>query len=98
MRSNYPLSSLELNDKLYSAYEHLTYLLSYENNSGVLISGKFDILDNVISNMFLSGVLALNDNISIPPDYNLVPLSGYMNIVDFLKMDYIYRKHFESEV
>lgn len=97
MRSNYPVSSQELNDIIFSAFEHLSYLLSYENESGLLISGHLDILDTSASNSFLSGVLNLNDKSDIDEDSDLGALSGYMDIADFLRMDYIYRKYYETE-
>lgn len=98
MRSNYPLSSLELNDKIFGAYENLIYLLGYENTNGTTVSGHFDKLDNSASNCFLSGILGLNDFIQDNLNLNNYGnLSGYMDIADFLKIDYIYRKHFETE-
>lgn len=98
MRSKYPLSSREINDIVYGAYEHLTYLLSYENLSGVLISGHLDNLDTLASHGFLSGILGLNDKTTIESSLDFGSLSGYMDIADFLKMDYIYRKNYETEV
>jgi hypothetical protein len=97
MRSNYPLSSLEINDIVYRAYEDLTYLLSYENASGVMVSGYLDKLDDSISNLFLSGVLSLNDREDITTATDYGELSGYMDIADFLKMDYIHRKYYQTE-
>lgn len=96
MRAAYPFSSQEINDKIYQSYEHLTYLLGYDNISGVLISGFYDIKDSEISDSFLSGVLSLNDRMEIvPTDFGL--LSGWLDIADFLKTDYIFRKYYETE-
>jgi len=97
MKANFPLSSMELNDIIYRAYENVTYLLSYENASGIVISGQFDTLDTQASNAFLSGVLSLNDIETDIGATDLGQLSGYLDVADFLKMDYIYRKHFETE-
>lgn len=97
MRSNYPISSTELNDIIYSAFENLTYLIGYENASGVIISGYLDQLETSITNCFLSGILSLNDVDDLAEADDFLPFSGYLDIADFLKMDYIYRKHFETE-
>lgn len=97
MRSQYSLSSAELNDIVYRAYENVTYLLGYENSSGVINSGLFDTLDTQMSNSFLSGILSLNDISDISAATDFGQLSGYMDIADFLKMDYIKRKHFSTE-
>lgn len=97
MKSYYPLQSTELNDIIYGAYEDLTYLLTYKNESGVLISGYLDKLETSITDAFCSGVLYFNNmnNIISSSDYG--NLSGYLDLSDFLRMDYIYRKHFETE-
>jgi len=97
MKANHPVSSMEINDAIYTAYEYLTYLLSYQNASGVIISGYLDTMDTNISNTFLSGVLALNDIETDIGATNFGQLSGYMDVADFLKMDYIYRKQYETE-
>jgi len=97
MRSTYPLSSLELNDIIYRAYENMTYLLSYENASGVLVSGYLDTLDENMSDCFLSGILSLNDKEDIDAFTTFGQLSGYMDIADFLKMDYIYKTYYRTE-
>lgn len=80
MRSNYPLSSAELNDRLLTSYENLVYLLGYEADNEPVYSGLFDFLE-------LSGNLALTSQSGIP-GYNMAKM------IDFLRFDYIYRKHY----
>lgn len=82
MRRAYPLSSNELNDKLLGAYENLVYLLGYEDENEPAYSGLYDHLE-------VSGNLMLTSQSGIP-NYNMVRMK------DFLKYDYIYRKHYEE--
>lgn len=80
MRSTYPLSSAELNDRFLEFYENLVYLLGYEEDNEPVHSGLYDYLE-------VSGDLALTSQSGIP-SYNMA------RMVDFLKFDYIYRKHY----
>ncbi len=97
MRSKYPLSSMEINDIVFRAYENVVHLLSYQNSSGV-VSGVLDVLDDQASNSFISGVLSLNDINDDVGGTDFGQLSGYMDISEFLKTDYMYRKYYETEV
>jgi len=66
MRTNYPLSSKEINDKFLSAYAHYVYLLGYDNEYGVTTySGIYDIHEKSIkdSHQYIS-----LDNINVPPN------------------------------
>lgn len=82
MRKIYPLSSSELNDKLFSAYENLTYLLGFESDTELAYSGVYDYLES-------SGNAMLISQSGIPG--TLSP-----KMLEFLKYDYIYRKHYNE--
>lgn len=82
MRRAYPVSSNELNDKLLGSYENLVYLLGYEEDDQPVYSGLYDYLE-------ASGNLMLTNQSGIP-SYNLARMK------DFLKFDYIYRKHYNE--
>lgn len=82
MRSTYPLSSNELNDRLFSAYENLTYLLGFESEDDPIYSGVYDHLET-------SGNAMLVSQSGIPG--TLSP-----KMLEFLKYDYIYRKHYKE--
>lgn len=92
MRSTYPLSSQELNDKLLMAYSHLVYLLGYDADSQ-RYSGHYEILEN-------SGNAFMTNSSGIPHIGNYV--DNYRigidaentsdQVIYYSKWDYIYRK------
>lgn len=89
MRSNYPLSSQELNDKILGNYEHLVYLNGVELD-GVITSGLYDRIEASGLNL-----LTMNSGIPyIPTNYQGFIDDQYVpaHITDTLKWDYIYKK------
>lgn len=82
MRSVYPLSSNELNDKLLESYQNLVYLLGYEEDNESVYSGVYDRLESSGNAMLISQ--------SGIPNYSMLRMK------DLLKFDYIYRKHYEE--
>jgi len=80
MRNNFPLSSQEINDKLLSCYENLTYLLGQRLPNEEVYSGVYDQLEVVCSGYILSS--------------SGIPNITQDKILDILKFDYIYRKHY----
>jgi hypothetical protein len=80
MRSNFPLSSEQINNKLLLSYENLVYLLGQSLPDKPYCSGLYDRLQT-------SG------------EYLATTTSGILvgdspRIIDTLKFDYYYRKHF----
>jgi hypothetical protein len=90
MRSNYSLSSQEINDILYKNYRDIVYLIGYENqDTGAVYSGVYDHIET-------SGNATLeNTSIGIPHvgsyqdsiGSNLDNTSA--NLVSLLKIRYI---------
>jgi len=80
MRNNFPMVSQEINDKLLSSYENLTYLLGQKLPNEEVYSGVFDILENSCSGYITSP--------------SGIPNIAQDKILDILKFDYIYRKHY----
>lgn len=80
MRSSYSISSLEYNDKIFGYYEDLVYLLGYQAEEGVTHSGLYDRLET-------SG----NSMLSSPSG---IPTFKLPRMIDFLKLDYMYRKNY----
>lgn len=80
MRKNYPISSQELNDKIFGYYSDLVYLLGYEENGSISYSGLYNTLDSSGTNILLSS--------------SGIPSTNMPRMLDFLKFDYIYRKHY----
>ena len=79
MIKEYPLSSQVLNNKLLLAYENLVYLLGQQISGQPYCSGLYEYLD--VSGKYLA---------TTPSG---IPVAD--NMVDTLKMDYFYRKHFQ---
>lgn len=82
MRNNYPLLSQELNDRIFTCYENLTYLLGQNLSTETMCSGLYQNLET-----FCSGVTT---------SYSGIPNINNSNMLDILKFDYIYRKHFNQ--
>jgi hypothetical protein len=79
MRSNFSVPSQELNDKIYSSYENLVYLLGSESGA-THYSGLYEMVED-------SG-LAFTTSISGIPSFN------NPKIITMLKFDYFYRKEY----
>lgn len=91
MRNHYPLSSLEMNDKILSLYENLISILGYNHNN-VSYSGLYDQLDNRISEILSSsGIPHFSPTLFSPGGVDDTMSSS--QIAYCLKFDYIYRKH-----
>lgn len=82
MRSNYPLLSQELNDKIFGCYENMVYLLGQNIPNEVLCSGLYSELETFCSN--------------VVGNYSGIPNVVNDKVRNMLKFDYIYRKHFTS--
>lgn len=82
MRKEYPLSSQILNNKLLLAYENLVYLLGQSIPDQPYYSGLYEYLE--VSGKYLSTTPS-----GIPTGYN-------PRVVNILKFDYFYRKHFKQ--
>lgn len=80
MRSSYSISSLEYNDKIFGYYEDLVYLLGYQAEEGVTHSGLYDRLET-----------SANTMLSSPSG---IPTFELPRMIDFLKLDYMYRKNY----
>ena len=82
MRKDSPLSSLELNDKLLLSYENIIYLLGQHLPNKEKYSGLYDRLESTCSGLYISpsGIPSYNND----------------KIIDLLKFDYFYRKHFNQ--
>lgn len=93
MRSNYPVSSMEFNDKILSAYEHYVYLLGYDDGTNQY-SGLYDNIEE-------SGLAYLGTESGIPHVGNID--SKYAigldegttseEVINYLRYDYVYRKY-----
>lgn len=80
MLAYYPISSQELNDKFYSAYEHIVSLIGYETSGVLTHTGLYDRINS-------SG-----EAFVISPSG--LPSHTYHNMNKMLKFDYIYRTHY----
>lgn len=91
MRRDYPISSLELNDKLLLSYEKLVYLLGCQIDDSEMYSGLYQYIE-------ASGEFMINNPSGIPDiSFNeihggLTQDSSYDKFKSILKYDYIYRK------
>jgi hypothetical protein len=94
MRSNYPLSSLELNDKLFLMYENMVSLLGFDDYD-CRISGKLEVIE-------ASGNTIMYSNSGIPhigvdEIYGGVKQdASFSRIRSYLKTDYIYKKYYNK--
>lgn len=92
MRTDYPVSSMEFNDRMLMAYENLTYLLGYEDDSN-RYSGLYENLEE-------SGLAYMGNQSGIPHVGNIdtkyrIGLdegTSSEQIITYLKFDYLYRK------
>lgn len=80
MRKEFPLSSQLINNKLLLAYENLVYLLGQHVPDQPYYSGLYEYLD--VSGKYIT---------TTPSG---VPSTDMPNVVNILKFDYFYRKHF----
>ena len=82
MRSNYPLLSELLNNKLLLNYENLVYLLGQNIPGQPYCSGLYEQLDISTKELVVSPS-------GIPTGYS-------EDIINLLKFDYFYRKHYSQ--
>ena len=92
MRNNYPLSSAELNDKIFSAHEKLIYLIGVQTDTGGC-SGLYDELE-------YSGNLMMENISGIPHVGNWEEVIGLSTdrtsdqILRCLKYDYVLKTYY----
>lgn len=93
MRNGYPLSTIDLNDRLLLSYEHLIYLLGIETDQ-VTATGLYDTLDT-------SGLVFMTNLSGIPHvganggkyEIGLDEESTSARIIDYQRSDYLLKKH-----
>jgi hypothetical protein len=93
MRNSYPVSTIELNDKLLLCYEHLVYLLGISTDS-VTATGLYDQID-------ASGLAFMTNQSGIPHaganggkyDIGLDYESTSIRIIDYQRSDYLLKKY-----
>jgi hypothetical protein len=85
MRKDYPLSSQLLNNKLFTAYENLVYLLGQSIEGQPYYSGLYEKLE-------ASGI-----NAAISPTGIFTgTLDSQASMIDILKFDYFHRLNFRQ--
>lgn len=95
MRENYPVSSIDFNDKLTIAYENLVYLLGIQTDTA-LVTGFYDVVD-------ASGAAYMISTSGIPHcgtldskyQVGLYPEVTQLYVISYLKTDYILRKYLD---
>lgn len=95
MRSNYPLCSEELEDKLLEHYARYAHLLGRDDEDGfTTYSGFYDIAENSISSMVSDYVLVRNTKVSTVPSQYESYTSGTYSVPITYKLDsYILRNN-----
>lgn len=93
MINNYSLSSAEINDKIYLAYENLIYLIGVKTDNGIINSGIYDQLE-------YSGVTMMGNLTGIPhvgSNEEVLGLSADKTsdqILRCLKYDYVFKTYY----
>lgn len=93
MRNQYPISTIELNDKLLGAYENMVFLLGIQTDT-LDITGLYDQIDN-------SGLAFMTNQSGIPHietnegkyQVGLSYENTSLVIIDFLRADYLLKKY-----
>ncbi len=86
MRNNYPISSQELNDKLFSMYENIIYILGIEKDN-ILYDGLSQKIDDILDQLMINECIPIDNN-----DTSNIENSTD-DLITIFKFDYIFRKN-----
>jgi len=104
MINNYPLSSFELNDKIFSAHENLVYLIGVETDVGVY-SGVYDFLEySGVAMMDAGTTVGDSSTVWVTPGIPHIAINEEVlglsdrksseDLIKCLKYDYIFKKYY----
>lgn len=95
MRENYPVSSIEFNDKILMAYENLVYLLGVQTDTA-LATGLYDIID-ASGEAYMTSVSGIPHCGTLDSKYQvgLYSETTQLYVITYLKTDYIMRKYLD---